>query len=663
MYQNTYGPSPTEIQQPFSGNQLQVGYPVSVPRLQVPQYLEPHYEHLVSILQLEIESNAQYNAVRTYMFNLLADNRYNNQAFTEVVATTVDFVDMIATNSNNMQIPEIIDVMIPDLVRLMVGNLLIQEIDYLSPYIDQQMVNDAQGAARMFSDTIAEIRDFQRRQGQYGHSHRGNPYGGWNDRGNSGFRGNGFINHGNRAQQHHRGGDYRRDGTLGRGGWDRGYPGQVQQAASGPGLGRTFGNRNSRIQAQEERERQNNRPVQRMPNLAPNSNSGRPISPGRNFNNTQPREEQSVEVAEVTPEVVKPKELVWKPSSEQRLRYAYNQVTHYEELKLSEAGNVIQVIHERTPNVDLKDHQSINPATIRSWNKTPAQENEIRARQNTFIDALNQSRAEREVSGDEGIPGDPEHIEAVVEAEQVATGRSLEEAWVKISEDIPEADKPKFIRFQAEIVSEFPSREPIQHLIDMLADETTYGGLKDRLVEMKEEHPKFYYWIDRRMTEHINRILASALSLSLKIDSFTDDWSDLVPLIERRGGPRAISMLYSNQERLLAGALNHMSTTDAMAYRTENGLKPGNSVIMVSRRMVTVADATLADFALDLKVDESRLVDDGSTLAQLVDDFLQDNEFGDFDRHMILLSDQTVLELNVGFMNTNSVIVTLRNEA
>lgn len=658
MYQSNYGPSASELQHPFSGRQLEVGYPVSAPRIQMPSYLEPHYPHLVSILQLEIESNAQYNAVRTYMFNLLAENRYNNQAFTEVVATAVDFVDMIATNSNNMQIPEIIDVMLPNLVQLMVGNLLIQEIHYLSPYVDQQMVNDAQNAAQVFNNTIREIQEFQRRQGQYGHSQ-----GSWDNRGNhGGFRGNGLINHGGRGQPMQRGGDYRREGTLNRGGWDRGYPGQVQQPASGPGLGRTFGNRNSARQIQEEREQQ--RPIQRMPSLSGSSSSGRAVSPGRSFGPAGARNEEIVEdEVEVAPVIETPKELVWKPSNEQRLRYAYNQVTHYEELKLSEAGNVIQVIHERTPNVDLKDHQSINPATVRSWNKTPAQEKEIRERQNTFIEALKQSRTESQLAADEGVPGDPEHIEAVVEAEHTATGRSLEEAWVKVSEDMEEAEKPKFFRFRADIISEFPSREPIQHLIDMLADETTYGGLKDRLVELKEEHPKFYYWIDRRMTEHVNRVMSTALSLSLKIDSFAEDWSDLMPLIEKRGGPRAISMLYSNQERLLSAALNHMSTTDAIAYRTENGLKPGNSVIMVSHRMVTVADATLADFALDLKVDESRLVDDGSTLAQLVDDFLEDNQFGDFDRHMIMLADQTVLELNAGFMNSNSVIVTLRVEA
>lgn len=171
--------------------------------------------------------------------------------------------------------------------------------------------------------------------------------------------------------------------------------------------------------------------------------------------------------------------------------------------------------------------------------------------------------------------------------------------------------------------------------------------------------------IDERLTEATNAVIKTNMSISgLSIESFIDDWKDLVNIISNKYGELIAAKLVSKDEEIIRNALNMLSAecghdVTMGIYDTADG-----ETYPISYFAENVSFTMLEFFSSELNLDfvsnTSALLSKVNTRVwyDLADQIFR--EFGDeCTRHLIRTCDGKILEIKKGWLTDNAYIINL----
>lgn len=171
--------------------------------------------------------------------------------------------------------------------------------------------------------------------------------------------------------------------------------------------------------------------------------------------------------------------------------------------------------------------------------------------------------------------------------------------------------------------------------------------------------------IDQRLTTETNKALRVNLSIpNMSIDSFIDDWNDLVNHIANKYGEVIAARLVSMDTSIIKKALNMVS--DDCAQDVTSGIYDANDgesypvSYFIENVSFTMLEFFSSELDLDFVSDTSALLSKVNTRVwyDLADQIFR--EFGDIcDRHLIRTFDGKVLEISKGWLTDNAYIVSV----
>lgn len=185
------------------------------------------------------------------------------------------------------------------------------------------------------------------------------------------------------------------------------------------------------------------------------------------------------------------------------------------------------------------------------------------------------------------------------------------------------------------------------------------GTLKDKF------SPSVLKTIDERLTQAVNNAIETNMSITgLNIDSFIDDWNDLINHMSNKYGELIAAKFVAKDEEIIRSALNVLN--DECAQDVTNGIYDTLDDIMypISYFVETVSFTMLNFFSSELDLDfvkgSSALLSKVNTRVwyDLADQIFR--EYGDScTRHLIRTIDGKILEIKKGWLTENAYIVNL----
>lgn len=175
--------------------------------------------------------------------------------------------------------------------------------------------------------------------------------------------------------------------------------------------------------------------------------------------------------------------------------------------------------------------------------------------------------------------------------------------------------------------------------------------------------PAVLAMIDERLTKAVNAALKTNMSISTHtIDSFVDDWNDLVNSISKRYGDVIAARLMSHNEEIISGALSLLDSDAAVAV-TQSIYDTGEEEVFPIQYFVENVSFTYVEFFsseldLDFESKTSALLSKVNTRVwyDLSDQIFK--EYGQTCRsHLIRTVDGKVLQVKKGWLTDNAYII------
>jgi hypothetical protein len=170
------GPSATQINPQY----LQPNLPHQVcfiPQLQVLPHVAQVLPAMVGQIMLDLQNHAQIGPHRTYFFNLMSENAYQNKNFHELMSFAADLFDLYVT-AHRMAHQQAFEMAVDRAIQIFLGSRVLQNPQVAS-YLNPQMVGDFQlliQEGRNLAQEIANLRN-QRMVPQGGYNYNGVPNG------------------------------------------------------------------------------------------------------------------------------------------------------------------------------------------------------------------------------------------------------------------------------------------------------------------------------------------------------------------------------------------------------------------------------------------------------------------------------------------------------
>ena len=621
------------------------GNPPVIPRYIGPDYLMQLVGPIAGAAAQEIETLAQQNHLRTFMFNLYSQNNFNNQAFVEMVTFIVDFVGMrLQANYNNipngMQDLYAFGIsVVPEIVTWFCS-YQVQAFPPLGQLCDQVMMNAAIVTINNFMQARNEVANYRGRtspQGQMG--------------------GGGMAV--TRFNQPPMGG-----------GMSSGYSSNIRSSGGpigGVGAGATgiFNNSNQQT-------------LGRSMGGAATPRFDKPVQQNQNIV-TEPVRMDTVQ-EEVTNQnlitVNAPStKYKWSPQSEMRYFPAFNPLTHEAKYVYDiEKGKVvgIELTTLSEPIMDYERHRIVTsfgplPKDIDLRN-TQEKMRLIR----TGIDQLNEaSNLMREAESSDAINKDPDIVTYI--KPEVLAETSLQVAWLEMAvERLQKEHVPDVYRAYARIAEPLVSNSDESDMVAYYASSKSFIELREKLDNtVNEVSPELWNIANRKMTKLVNRLLKQNLSIpTLSIDSFVHDIQDLMNVLLDKHGQLIYDALLKNQREYINAMFQPMypEVAEEMSnqFFSEKQFAEGNQpkiTYVCSTYSLTYLNCTAHELNLELEPTVSSAVTESflPVMYKLLHGLFNDSHasFSLFNRHLIRTNDGHVMEATKGAVGDDVYLLTL----
>lgn len=140
-----------------------------VPQLQVLPHVQQILPQLTGQLMLDLQSNAHLGPHRTFFFNLMADNYYQNRQFMEMVNFAADLYDLYVSQ-HRMQQQQAFQLAIERTSQVFLASRSLTNQQLMQGYLNPQMINDFQllvQEARALAQDITALKNSRMQQGGY----------------------------------------------------------------------------------------------------------------------------------------------------------------------------------------------------------------------------------------------------------------------------------------------------------------------------------------------------------------------------------------------------------------------------------------------------------------------------------------------------------------
>ena len=613
-------------QLPFAVNQLQfpVGNYNTVPNIG----LEPHLQSLAGIIPnvsqcliSEIQNYANQSPLRTFLFNQMASNGFQNSDFAAIVKGTIEYFAYLIRRGMGVDHQQVLLKACQDMVIFITANNTRR-----FPQLQQLEDNNKLMVVLQNFDMVTQDIQRERMQNQYPG-----------------------------VQQQMNGGHFQQFNMT---------P-NFQQATGNQAPARNYGVGNGSIFTSGE-------PV-RMVDNSNNSGLGRNYG-GLNNNAAQASEQivqneilQHVEQTDSSVNLTEADEN-WKPSEGNFYRPAY-EPSHQKLVATLKGGRYFYQVRELEGNEMDPSRHRLTPlfgnnnsliteklkGSVEDTSKVLADAvsdaKSAPTKQDLVFDSFSRIRLDNEMPIELGY--DSIWISGIVERINRVRGRN-DNAPIHIMQWDAKVAK-------AFVIDNADEANAIRRLSRMDSSQLlmAIANVKDKF------SPSVLNIIDERLTQAINTAIKTNLSISgLSIDSFIDDWNSLINHISNKYGEMIAAKFVAKDEEIIRCALNILD--DSCAKNVTSGiydtLDGENYPIAYFAESVsfTMLEFFSSELDLDFNTDTSALLSKVNTRVwyDLADQIFR--EYGDIcTRHLIRTVDGKILEIKKGWLTDNAYIVNL----
>lgn len=138
------------------------------PQVMAPPHVFPFVPVIAGHLIGAIQSNAMKNPIRTFTFNFLSQNRYNNDWFNRLLADTVSYFELALTfvqQNGRPQDPNQLAVQVATEYAVIASALLVSQFPALVGYQTPEMSRDMQNTLNMHQSIQTKIQQMRAQQG------------------------------------------------------------------------------------------------------------------------------------------------------------------------------------------------------------------------------------------------------------------------------------------------------------------------------------------------------------------------------------------------------------------------------------------------------------------------------------------------------------------
>jgi len=139
-----------------------------VPQVAAPTHVLPYVPTIMAHLVGAIQSNSMKNPIRTFAFNYLSQNRYNNEWFIRLLADTVGYFELALTfvqQNGRPQDPNQLAMQVATEYAVIASALLVSQFPGLTGYQTPEMSRDMQNALNMHQGIQTKIQQMRAQQG------------------------------------------------------------------------------------------------------------------------------------------------------------------------------------------------------------------------------------------------------------------------------------------------------------------------------------------------------------------------------------------------------------------------------------------------------------------------------------------------------------------
>lgn len=560
----------------------------------------------------ELQQNAQMNPLRTFLFNQCGVNGFQNSEFASVVMTALEYLAYLA-NSGGASDPNMaIRKAAQDTVSFMAA-LNVRKYPALSQYCD---MNNVQIVLNNFDMICNQIRNSMQQPMYPGVQQQfGNPgYGGFNTFGNQSY--------------------HRASGMGGNSGLFVSATGQMPQNPNNPIVERNYYGSNNAG---------NTAPIQEQP---PMNNVVNNPSPQKAVVDHLESKDIHCDLEEANKK--------WTPVNACMIRPAYE--PSHQELVVSktDAGyfySVKEVMdeskHRLTPLFGVsKFNTQLKPAANKPQIEKAVEESKTTSGEDVTLE--NFSRIKLELTPVE-IGYDSAWISGIIEMKRRQKEKENQDTEISIIQWSNIIATP--------IILSKDEAKQIRVLADM--------DCKKFILEISKQtvlKPSTLEIIDRILTKSINEVIKYNMSIPrLSVESFIDDFSDLINYVSNKYGDMAGAKLFNHATKLLNRKLTLVSDNEAKEitndiYNTED--EDYDVEYFIEDISMTQLNTNSKELDIDFISDTSALLSSVSTKVwyELADTLYK--EYGDI-KHLIRTLDGRMLEIRKGLLVDGSYIVNL----
>lgn len=598
--------------------------------------IKPYLPWICAGIIGEIQNHAQSNPLRTFMYNQVRGNNYCNGEFTTVVGTIVEYIEMMMAKRQFQTIEQAIERCIPYMLELYCAvNLRVYQacqpalVEFIRPI--NGMEQSAIAAVAEFDAIGVQMQQYKQYQAQSG-----------------GF--GGFNIPQPRAQLNTQQiGGIQPMGNAG-GGWRQ----SAQPTAIGDGRFETNLNPDRYARARtpaQQQQPQVTTPQNLFGNTAMNSNVA--ITP-----TVQAPSFVEVSAAESIDG--------WPCSSDFPYYLAHNPFQF--KLFYRTANGVTEPILKEIPKMlDAERHKiptgfGTIPVGLRTSPVPPA----------LVQEALKVANKDLEESA-------PIHATELI-VDMIVFDNSLSAAWANVDlkrRSITGVVKPDIFRMYIGVTEPIILDTDHREAFTQLATATTWLTLREKLLALvNKTEPLFWNAINLRITERINRLLLQGLSIAyddLHIGDFVADFVDLLEVLETNHGKNIKDALLVDQDVFIARVLEDVvklapGVTDDMTNNLMDGIELADDkkpfvTWLASVYSLTRINCSSHELEVQFQTNIPAMLTPRQTplLHELAKGIMLDSAKREMncDHFLIQTNDGRVLEVSVGQLNQNALLISL----
>lgn len=633
MFNNLPVPADRLIQTMY---QIDVNRPPFVPALDLPQQVQPFAAYIAGMFALEVQNNAQSNNMRVFMFNLCANNNWQNAEFAENVAAAADYILLGLARQQFHDIQTAVVKSIPGIVEMITAancRTYPKLQDYVTDPNAQAAVTQLITQFTNVGNEIAKMKQMVATRS----APRGASYHAASTAGQS-------------------------QPSLFQGGSQAATPG----FRSGSRSGRWARNQGPEEVTMEPQRQQQQADALRSP-----------------FNSRQPRAAVERDVTPQKPQVIDmvPAELRdhpflivdqksssylipaidsvvdWVPTVNQPYVPAYKPSIHALYHQVFSDGQVAIVIKE-LPDA-MMDWENHDPEGRIFGTRSRVQPRGNSERLWRDVEALN--HADIQTSND--VPGEGEAAQEVIPVQicprhHIATSRQALMVDVRLSYMAMLASTDNdILAYEAygSIYSVSVDKRDCSDVVQKLANVTEYSILAQKLKGIKGDISDIlWYTIDDLLTKAVTRVLHQSLSLDITPDRFSDDIEEVITVVGSYG-PLLLEMFLKYQAEVIRTTLglaieeDRVAMDEALDMESHPELK---ATYVGENYSVTVLDCMSHDLEVELDPVLGAAITIGLTpeihgLVKGIFDRADELE-REFTRHLIVTNDLVVMEVAKG---------------